>query len=425
MKKSILAASVGTVALAGLAWAAAGGMGFGNFGGNGGGTVLLPASSQSAAAPVVRASPAAAAEGFQLAADGKHIVDSYICKFNAGSVGRGNERAEANRAASAAGGRIGHVYDVALQGFSIHASARGVEMMARNNPRIDYCEQDQVMAIVDPVEVLARPGGGGGTAPAEITPPGITEVNGGATYTGGGRAFVIDTGIDLTHPDLNVAPQGNGDDGLSANFVSRESSADDLNGHGSHVAGTIAGIKNSVGTVGVAAGAKVVAVRVLDRRGSGSNADVIKGVDYVAKWGVLGDVANMSLGGGVSTLLDGAVLTASAKVKFALAAGNETDDAINHSPGRVNGDNIYTIAAYSATTDVWASFSNYNVNIVDFAEPGVSVFSTWKDGGYNTISGTSMATPHMAGILLRGGPATPTMYINRPGTSESYPVGKL
>ena len=138
MKKSILAASVGTVALAGLAWAAAGGMGFGNFGGNGGGAVLLPASSQGDAAPVVRATAAAPAEGFQLAADGKHIVDAYICKFNAGSVGRGNERAEANRAASAAGGRIGHVYDVALQGFSIHASARGVEMMARNNPRIDY-----------------------------------------------------------------------------------------------------------------------------------------------------------------------------------------------------------------------------------------------------------------------------------------------
>ena len=406
MKKSILAASVGTVALAGLAWAAAGGMGFGNFGGNGGGTVLLPASNQSASAasPVVRATPASAAEGFQLAADGKHIVDSYICKFNAGSVGRGNERAEANRAANAAGGRIGHVYDVALQGFSVHASARGVEMMARNNPRIDYCEQDQVMAIVDPIQALAPPsGGGGGTQPVEQTPLGITKVGGGVIYTGAGRAFVIDTGIDLNHPDLNVVPQGNGNDGQSANFVSRESSADDQNGHGSHVSGTIAGIDNLIGTVGVAAGARLVAVRVLDRRGSGSNADVIAGVNYVAKFGVVGDVANMSLGGGVSTALDGAVMAASSKVKFALAAGNDGGDANLHSPARVNSPGqIYTIAAYAATTGAWASFSNFGQPPVDYAEPGVNVFSTWKDGGYNTISGTSMATPHMAGLLLIG-----------------------
>ena len=393
MKKSILAASVGTIALAGLAWAAAGGTGSGN----GGGTVLLPASSQSAtaAAPVVRATPAAAAEGFRLAADGKHIVDAYICKFNAGSVGRGNERAEANRLANAAGGRVGHVYGHALQGFSIHASARGVEMMQRNNARIDYCEQDQVMAVVDPVEALAKPGGGGGTQPAEITPPGITRVGGGV---GGatGTAWVIDTGIDLTHPDLNV------DLGRSRNFVANESSPNDLNGHGSHVAGTIAGIDNTIGTVGVAAGAKVAAVRVLNRRGSGSNADVIAGVDYVKQVGQPGDVANMSLGGGVSTALDSAVVNASAVVKFALAAGNSAADANTSSPARVNGTNIYTIAAFSPHTGLWASFSNFGQPPVDYAEPGVSIFSTWLNGGYNTISGTSMATPHMAGILLLG-----------------------
>ena len=393
MKKSILAASVGTVALAGLAWAAAGGTVK-----SGSSSILLPATGSvaSASSPTVQASPAALGDGTQLAADGKHIVDAYICVFRAGAVGRGNERAEANRSANAASGSVGHVYEHALQGFSVHASARGVEMMQRNNPRIDYCEQDQVMAIVDPVEALAKPGGGGGgTQPVEITPPGITQVNGGISGATG-TAWVIDTGINLTHPDLNV------DAGRSRNFVERETSPNDLNGHGSHVAGTIAGIDNTIGTVGVAAGAKVVAVRVLNAQGSGTNAGVIAGVDYVASVGVAGDVANMSLGGGVSQVLDDAVVRASTVVKFALAAGNDGGDANLHSPARANGPNIYTIAAFSPHTGLWASFSNFGKPPVDYAEPGVSIFSTWLNGGYNTISGTSMATPHAAGLLLLG-----------------------
>ena len=421
MNKHILAVSAGVVAMSGLAWAAAGGVG----NDAGGGVVLLPASSQPAAAsaPVVRASPAAAADGTVLAADGKHIVDAYICVFRAGAVGRGTERAEANRAANAAGGSIGHVYGVALQGFSIHASARGVEQMQRSNPRIAYCEQDAIATIVDPINAKAQPGGG--TQPVQSIPQGIGFVNGGTT-TSTHTAFVIDTGIDLSHPDLNVAAQGNGNDGASANFVSRETSANDLNGHGSHVSGTIAARSNAIGVVGVAPGSRLVAVRVLDRRGSGSYSDVIAGVDYVARFGKAGDVANMSLGGPISTTLDSAVATASSGgIWFALAAGNETDDAFNHSPGRVNGTYIRTVAAFNSVNGAWASFSNYNVNIVDYAEPGVSVYSTWKDGGYNTISGTSMATPHMAGILLLGGPASAGTFVTRTGTTENYPIGKL
>ena len=419
MKKSILAASVGTVALAGLAWAAAGGMG----NGNGGDTVLLPANSPSASAasaPVVRASPAAAADGTRLAADGKHIVDAYICVFRAGAVGRGNERAEANRSANAASGSVGHVYEHALQGFSVHASARGIEQMARNNPRIDYCEQDQVMTVIDPVFADAAPGGvtvtAGGT---QQTPPGITRVNGGVSGALG-TAWVIDTGIDLTHPDLNV------DSVRSKNFVTRESSPNDLNGHGSHVSGTIAAKDNTEGVIGVAAGAQLVAVRVLNKRGSGSNSDVIAGVDYVAANGKAGDVANMSLGGGTSVALDTAVLNASqtaAKVKFALAAGNDGGDANLHSPARVNGPQIYTIAAFNAENGAWASFSNYNTPPVDYAEPGVNVLSTWKSGGYTTISGTSMATPHMAGLLLLGS-VIDGGSVTRTGASDSYVIGK-
>ena len=391
----------------------------------GNGVILLPTTSQIAATsvPLVRATPAAAAEGTVLTADGQHIADAFICVFRPGAVGRGSERAEANRSANAAGGSVGHVYDVALQGFSIHASARGVAQMQRNNARIEYCEQDAVATIVDPINAKAQPGGG--TQPVQLVPQGIGFVNGGAT-TSTHTAFVIDTGIDFTHPDLNVAPQGNGDDGASANFVSRETSANDLNGHGSHVSGTIAAKNNAIGVVGVAPGSRLVAVRVLDRRGSGSYSDVIAGVNYVAKFGKAGDVANLSLGGPVSTALDSAVLTASSGgVWFALAAGNETDDANNHSPGRVNGTFVRTVAAFNSVNGVWASFSNYNLAIVDYAEPGVSVYSTWKDGGYNTISGTSMATPHMAGILLLGGPASATTSVTRTGTSENYPIGKL
>ncbi|MBB3861857.1 subtilisin family serine protease [Novosphingobium hassiacum] len=409
MRKFAALATVSVVALAGVVFAAAGGNKVA-----GAGAVLLPASAaagyQVSAAPTVAAAP------------GSAIPDSWICVFKAGSVPAGNEQAEANRVVGKAGGRVGHVYRYALQGFSINLPAPGAAAVAAHNPNIDHCAPDQIATIIDPVNALARPGGGGG-ATSETTPVGITRVGGGlATYTGTGRAFVIDSGVDLTHPDLVVSTT------LSRNFVSRETSPNDLNGHGSHVAGTIAAKKgNSLGVVGVAPGATIIAVRVLDRRGSGAYSDVIAGVDYVATPGVgrPGDVANMSLGGPVSTDLDTAVINASnsSGVIFALAAGNETDDANNHSPARADGPNIYTIAAVNAS-DTFASFSNYSVigDPVDFAEPGVSILSTWKDGGYNTISGTSMATPHMAGILLYGRPGTSGQSSAAPN-GVRFPIG--
>jgi subtilisin family serine protease len=139
---------------------------------------------------------------------------------------------------------------------------------------------------------------------------------------------------------------------------------------------------------------------VLDRRGSGSNSGVIAGVDYVAANAGSGDVANMSLGGGISTALDNAVIAASARCIFVLAAGNSSTDASTSSPARADGPNIYTISAMDSS-DTWAYFSNYGDD-VEYCAPGVAVFSTWKDGGYNTISGTSMAAPHAAGVLLLG-----------------------
>ena len=323
---------------------------------------------------------------------GEKIANSYICVFKANAVSRGSVESEANRSVKAQGGQVKHVYRVALQGFNAHMPAQAIERMQAANPNIAYCEQDQIMAA-PPIRIEGKPGGGGGTQPAQTTPWGIARVNGGAAGTFG-TAWVIDTGIDYTHPDLNV------DTARSRSFLGGTTTPADQNGHGTHVAGTIAAYDNTSGVIGVAPGARVVAVRVLDRRGSGSNSGVIAGVDYVASVGQPGDVANMSLGGGISAALDTAVINASAGgVKFALAAGNSSTDANTSSPARANGPNIYTVSAF-ANGDTWASFSNYGNPPIDYAEPGVSINSTWLSGGYNTISGTSMATPHLAGILL-------------------------
>lgn len=325
---------------------------------------------------------------------GDKIADSYICVFNKAAVSRGNAQSEANRAVQAAGGRLGHVYSVAIRGFQANMSAQGMERMRANNPNIAFCEQDQVVTA-GPVRAEAKPGGGGTTQPAQQTPWGIARVNGGGAGTFA-TAWVIDTGIDFTHPDLNV------DTVRSRSFLGGTTTAVDQNGHGTHVAGTIAAYDNTIGVVGVAPGAPVVAVRVLDRRGSGSNSGVIAGVDYVAANGRPGDVANMSLGGGISAALDTAVINAAANgVRFALAAGNESANANNSSPARANGANIFTVSAF-AVGDVFASFSNFANPPIDYSEPGVSIRSTWLSGGYNTISGTSMATPHLAGLLLQG-----------------------
>ena len=351
-----------------------------------------------AALPMVAvASPAQAQKA------GEKIAGSYICVFN-NSVTRGNAKAEANRSVQAEQAQIKHVYSVALRGFSVNAAPQAIENMQRKNANIAYCEQDQVVTAIQHFGqgqapgAKGKPGGGGSAQPPQETPWGIARVNGG----GAGNfatAWVIDSGVQLDHPDLNV------DIARSASFLSR-GGANDENGHGTHVAGTIAAKDNTIGVIGVAPGAPVVAVRVLDRRGSGSNSGVIAGVDYVAQYGRPGDVANMSLGGGVSTALDQAVINAAAGgVRFALAAGNERDHANNHSPARANGPNVYTISSF-AIGDNWSSFSNFGNPPVDYAEPGSSIKSTWIGGGYNTISGTSMATPHFAGILLQGNVAT-------------------
>lgn len=285
-------------------------------------------------------------------------------------------------------------YGYSLNGFAAKLDDNQVQLL-RNDSRVKLIEQDQLIMLGKPSFV----GGGGGTTAPQEVPWGIERVNGGVDGSNSGTAWIIDTGIDFAHPDLNV------DVLRSKSFLGGKDANDpsDANGHGTHVAGTIAAIDNAVGVIGVAAGASVVAVRVLDRRGSGSYSGVIAGVEYVGANGSPGDVANMSLGGSASQAMDDAVINASnaSGVIFCLAAGNESDDANNHSPARAEGPYIVTVSA-SDINDKFASFSNYGNPPIDWCAPGVGIKSTWKDSGYNTISGTSMATPHVAGVLLLG-----------------------
>lgn len=296
---------------------------------------------------------------------------------------------------------VGHVFHRSVRGFSARLNQQQLARL-QSDPGVDFVEPDRVIALAPP-----RRGKDKGTPGAQKTPWGISRVGGSSDGTGR-TVWVIDTGVDLDHPDLRV------DGSRSATFITRgkdSRDADDGNGHGTHVAGTIAALNNSVGVVGVAAGATVVAVKVLNSRGSGSYSGVIAGIDYVAANASPGDVANMSLGGPPSEALDAAVkAVANAGILFALAAGNESADANNSSPARVEVGNVWTVSACDSD-DNFASFSNYSGPVsppVEFCAPGVDILSTWKDGGYNSISGTSMASPHVAGLLILTGGAIKT-----------------
>eukprot|EP00984_Skeletonema_dohrnii_P013931 scaffold5837_cov98-Skeletonema_dohrnii-CCMP3373.AAC.3 len=332
-------------------------------------------------------------------------------------------KAAASAAATSMGAVARFAYGSALYGFAAKVPP-GLLKQIEADPRVAYVEEDRIVQL-DPREMvedrrrLAPPpgkgpnkddgGGGDGDGPAQSTPWGIDRVKGGNTCADCGKAWVIDSGVDLDHPDLNVDVEN------SVTVFGRKSTPNDENGHGTHVAGTIAAIHNEIGVVGVAAGATVVSVRVLDRQGSGSYSGVLAGIEHVYLNCVDSDVANMSLGGSFSQTINTAVETASASCPFVLAAGNEGRDASGSSPASANGPNIYTVSA-SDSSDRFAYFSNYG-SVVDYAGPGVSIDSTWKNGGYNRISGTSMAAPHIAGILLVGN-------ISTDGTVRGDPDGK-
>ncbi|HEX6190869.1 MAG TPA: S8 family serine peptidase [Chitinophagaceae bacterium] len=214
----------------------------------------------------------------------------------------------------------------------------------------------------------------------------------------GKTAWIIDTGIDFDHPDLTV------DVPRSKSFISGETSADDGNGHGTHVAGIIGGKNNNFGVLGVASGATLVSLRVLNDEGEGTLSGIIQALSYINANAKAGDVVNMSLGEEVNspTLNQQVQYTASKGILISVAAGNDGEAANKYSPGNANGQNIYTVSAVDSL-DHFASFSNFGNDVVDYAAPGVRILSTFSNGRYAYLSGTSMAAPHVAGLLLLRG----------------------
>ncbi|MBA4158545.1 MAG: S8 family serine peptidase [Gemmatimonadetes bacterium] len=310
------------------------------------------------------------------------IPDRYIVVFNdrvADAPGL------ARRLAQAHGGSLHFTYDHAIKGFAATLPAPAVSAL-RNNPNVAYIEQDQVVTTMD----TQRNATWGLDRTDQRALPLNTEYN--YNQTGSGvNAYIIDTGILLTHQEFTDRLIG----GFDA--ITSGGTANDCNGHGTHVAGTVGGT-----VYGVAKAVKLSPIRVLDCNGSGTTSGVIAGVDWVTANRVKPAVANMSLGGGASASLDEAVRkSVAAGVTYAVAAGNgdrlgRQQDACNYSPARVR--EALTVGA-TTNTDAKTSWSNFG-ECVDIFAPGASITSAWHTSStaINTISGTSMASPHVAGV---------------------------
>ncbi|WP_165872296.1 S8 family serine peptidase [Tenacibaculum sp. M341] len=285
-------------------------------------------------------------------------------------------------------------FGYALQGFVANLTQEQVKELS-NDPRVKAIEKDYIISISSALDIDLE------QSSSQRTPWGINRV-GGARAASNRTAWVLDSGIDLNHPDLNVNVS------RSRTFVTSGADsrdADDRNGHGTHVAGTIGALNNNFGVVGVAPGAKLVALKVLAGNGSGEFSWTIEALDYVASNGKKWDVVNMSLGPRTrytSVAVDNAVRNVASKdIRVVMAAGNSNDDSRFYSPARVNAKRVFTISNMNRNNDI-APTSNYG-SPVDFAAPGTNILSTWPGGRYATISGTSMAAPHVAGLLLSGG----------------------
>ncbi|MDO8515829.1 MAG: S8 family serine peptidase, partial [bacterium] len=312
------------------------------------------------------------------------------------------------------GSRIA-AYHHALKGFAANLSSDEAEKV-KTDPRVAFVAEDRAVSILSKPESFRSV-----TSQAQVIPTGVLRV-GAASSTAKGLGItvaVIDTGIDTSHPDLagNILNTG-------VSCIRRTTSKDD-NGHGTHVAGIIAAIDNGIGVRGVAPKAKLIPVKVLDRNGSGTWSSVICGIDWVtanaSRYGI--KVANMSLGGSGSS--DGncgntnndpfhkaICRSRDAGVAYVVAAGNSAVDAAKFVPAAYD-DSVITISALADSNglsggggpatnygadDTFATFSNFG-SAVDLGAPGVNIFSTWKGGSYATLSGTSMASPHVAGAV--------------------------
>lgn len=325
------------------------------------------------------------------------------------------------------GAAVGHVYRYALKGYSAQMSPTAAARIA-DDRRVLFVQEDGVAFANAPGDKGKpkppdEPVDDTNTTTTVELPTGIDRIDAESSPTAAIDGVensvnvdvaVIDTGVDLDHTDLNVNTAG-------AKNCASGRSADDGNGHGTHVAGTIGGLDDGVGVVGVAPGARIWPVRVLNNNGSGSYSAIICGIDFVTANAGKIEVANMSLGGSGSDdrncgasnndAMHAAICeSVSAGVTYVVAAGNSAENAAGHVPASY--DEVITVSALAdfnglpgggapatCRTDVddtFANFSNYGAD-VDIIAPGVCITSTWKGGGYDTISGTSMASPHVAG----------------------------
>jgi aqualysin 1 len=302
-----------------------------------------------------------------------------------------------------------NVYSATVRGFSAQLTPQQLAAL-ESDPRVAWVEED-----------------GEAHTSAQTIPWGIDRIdadvssalagNGSGAVTGV-NVYVLDSGVDVAHPDLNVV--GHFNFAVGPNM--------DCNGHGTHVAGTIAARDNGIDVVGVAPGAPVTAVRVLGCGGFAPWSVIIKGIDWVTANAVKPAVANMSITGGVNESVDEAVRRSAASgVLYTIAAGNDGDDGCNHSPGRAGAGVNNGILSLGATdvNDREAGFSNFGA-CVDLWGPGVRVLSTRWGGGTTIFSGTSMAAPHAAGaavLYLAAHPRTNPVVLESKLRMLSVPTG--
>ena len=315
------------------------------------------------------------------------IQNHYIVVLDRDATGRsGDEAINAQEVETLVPDWVGTVterFNYAINGFAAMMTEEQALLLSEDS-RVAFVEED---AVVEAVVTQSNPPWGLDRIGQRDLP-----LNGAYSYTATGsgvNAYIIDTGIRRTHTQFG----GRAFVGFDA--IGDGQNTNDCNGHGTHVAGTVGG-----STYGVAKSVRLFAVRVLSCSGSGSTSGVIAGVDWVTNNHIKPAVANMSLGGGISTALDTAVRNSIARgVTYAIAAGNSNTNAANSSPARVT--EAITVGS-STMADQRSSFSNFG-SVVDIFAPGSSILSAWRtsDTATATLSGTSMATPHVAGVVAR------------------------